>query len=71
MCVVSAVHQEAQTWPLGYWNRDTFAEYQEIIRRLDAIDKALGLPDCGAEAKEKFVRDMAARLGVSLKASAV
>lgn len=63
MCSVSVVHDYMRTHvPQTQWTRDTFNEYQEIIRRLDVLDQKLHQPDCEDPAKAAWMREVEARL---------
>lgn len=46
MCMVSAVVDYGKGIPQQTWTPSLWAEYREIIRRLDAIDKKLDERDC-------------------------
>ena len=61
MCTYSMVHDWAQTIPLDTWTRPLFSEYQELIRRLEEIDKKLNLPECNPN-KGEFIKEIEKRL---------
>jgi hypothetical protein len=62
MCSVSAVHDYFGQRPSVPWTPDTFRDYQEIVRRLDALDRKLGEPACDDPAKAAWMREVEARL---------
>ena len=62
MCVTSVIQDFAGQLPQHIWTRDTFSEYQEILRRLGELDRKLGQPDCVDPAKEAWMRDVERRL---------
>lgn len=63
MCAVSNVLDYGRVnIPQTQWTRDTFSEYQEIIRRLSALDKKLNQPDCEDPAKATWMREVEDRL---------
>src|SRR5579863_5538870 len=63
MCIVSMIstgiplqrppYNDLQTWP-----RQEILDLSEIIKRLDRIDKKLGLKDCKDDAKESFLKEL-------------
>ena len=57
MCFVSLVltGMQERTQPAQY-NWPIFNEFQEILRRLESIDKKLGQPECHDPEKEKFLQ---------------
>jgi hypothetical protein len=63
MCAVSAVHDNYH-WnvPQQQWTQPLFNEYQDIIRRLDALDKKLGQKDCEDPSKAHWMAEVQARL---------
>ena len=47
MCAVSVMYDYMRTAvPLHQWTRPIFNEFQEIIQKLDRLDKQLDQPDC-------------------------
>lgn len=44
------------------WTRDSFDEFKEILKRLEALDAKLGEPDCEDPAKAAWMQDVEARL---------
>lgn len=63
MCAVSAVHDYYRlNVPVNDWTRPMFTEYQEIIRRLDLLDKKLDQPDCEEPAKAAWMTEVEDRL---------
>lgn len=63
MCAVSAVYDYyRQNVPITQWTPDTFSEMQEIIRRLDELDRKLDQHECHDPAKAEWVRDVEERL---------
>lgn len=61
MCTYSMVHDWAQQIPPQHWNRPMLNEYQELIRRLEEIDKKLNLPNCNPN-KGEFLKAIEERL---------
>ena len=64
MCMVSLmVEQAPQQWGQpSTWPHQTIVDVAEILRKLEAIDKKLGAPDCVDAKKEKFLRELDERL---------
>lgn len=63
MCVVSATHDYMrQRVPIRDWTRPAFDDYQEIIKRLEKLDKKLGQPDCVDPAKAEWMKEVEKRL---------
>ena len=63
MCLVSVISDWARTAvPPVQWTRPAFDEYQEIIRRLQELDRKLGQPDCEDPAKMQFMKEIDERL---------
>jgi hypothetical protein len=63
MCMVSMVTEYGRDRiDVIKWTPDTFSEYQEIIRRLEALDEKLGQPDCEDPAKTEWMREVEERL---------
>lgn len=64
MCVMSMVTTGmGQQWPSpDYWSRPDLQEIADILKRLDAIDKKLGAPNCVEPAKEEFLKGLDERL---------
>ena len=62
MCTVSMVYDFARTIPQEQWTRPQFGEFQDLIRRLDEIDRKLGLADCADPEKAKFLESIEKRL---------
>jgi len=76
MCAVSMVYDRFGTggpnpppyvWPQTLpstlpWTPDAFAELKEIIKRLDALDKKLGLAECEDPKKAKWMATIEKRL---------
>lgn len=61
MCAVSAVHDYMRTnIPVNVWQQtpSLFNEYQEIIRRLDALDKKLDQKDCPDPQKAAWMAEV-------------
>ena len=54
-------------WPSGVpdtlpWTNDTFKELKDIIKRLDELDKKLGLEHCEDPKKAKWMKKIEKRL---------
>lgn len=63
MCSVSVIHDYMRTAvPQTAWTRPIFNEYQEIIKRLEALDEKLDQPDCYNDDKAAWMREVEARL---------
>jgi hypothetical protein len=62
MCMVSVVSDYGMTITPNTWTRDTFSEYQEILKRIGDLDAKLGQPDCVDPAKEAWMREVERRL---------
>ena len=62
MCTVSMIHDWAKNIPDPQWTRPMFNEYNELIRRLDEIDKKLGLANCEDPEKAAFIKRIEKRL---------
>lgn len=63
MCSVSATYDYfRQNVPLDQWTRPVYNDFQEVIRRLDALDKKLDQEDCHDPAKAEWMRAVERRL---------
>ena len=64
MCMVSFITTPTTTLPLPTfpWNHDSWADYKEIIRRLEVLDEKLGQPDCHDPAKASWMKEVEDRL---------
>ena len=62
MCMVSVVSVAGSNVPLTDWTRPAFSEYQEILKRIEALDAKLGQPDCVDPAKEAWMKQVEERL---------
>ena len=63
MCMVSVVNDYgAHRIPANDWTRSTWNEYQEILRRLEALDAKLGQPECETPDKLAWQQEIEARL---------
>jgi len=63
MCAVSGILDYGrQNIPLTNWTRDTFAEYKEIIRRLEELDRKMGEPNCERPGKRAWMKKVEERL---------
>ena len=62
MCVVSAIMDAGSNVPYYQWTPSTFSDFQEIIKRLDALDKKLGQPECHDPNKAKWMKKVEGRL---------
>lgn len=62
MCVISVVHDFTAKWiPVETWTPNMLSEYEEILRRLEEIDKKLNLPECNPD-KARFLEQIRERL---------
>lgn len=59
MCIVSAI---SDGWYRPSGDPYPYTPSNPWTRRLDALDKKLGLRDCKDEQKEKFLAELAARV---------
>lgn len=62
MCMVSVMSVAGAQIPVMDWTRPAFNEYQEILKRIEALDKKLGQPDCVDPAKEAWMKQVEERL---------
>ena len=77
MCAVSMISDHynqpyqnpmpAVLWPAAVpptlpWTPDSFADLKEILKRLDALDKKLGLAHCDDPKKAKWMKAIEKRL---------
>lgn len=63
MCAVSAMYDYGRTMiPLQDWTRPAFNEFQEILKRIEALDKKLGQPDCEDPTKAAWMQQVEERL---------
>jgi hypothetical protein len=51
-----------QNIPAFQWTPNTFNEYKEILRKLEALDAKLGQPDCESPEKSAWMKDVEKRL---------
>jgi len=63
MCMVSVITDYGRTQvPEITWTTTTFNEYQEILRRLEELDRKLGQPACEDPVKAAWMEDVEKRL---------
>lgn len=64
MCATSAIIREFMTQypPVQHWPQPLLIDAQEIIRRLDALDKKIGAKDCYEPTKADFLKSLDDRL---------
>jgi hypothetical protein len=62
MCMVSMVMDGGMLIPPEKWTKKTYSEFQEIIDRLDKLDKKLDQPDCHDPAKAEWMKNIEDRL---------
>lgn len=63
MCVVSAMVDYGRTYiPLTTWTQDTYSEFQEILLRLEELDRKLEQPDCHDPKKAEWMKEVEERL---------
>lgn len=66
MCFVSNIsdgyYGQIPFVPLQNWPPQQVIDLSEVIRRLDDIDKKLGLRDCMDDQKQKFMDELNIRL---------
>lgn len=59
MCTYSVISEYGQfRIAPDQWSRDSWSDYQEILRRLDALDKKLSQPDCLDPAKAAWMQSV-------------
>lgn len=63
MCSVSMIqdYMRERVAPQD-WTRPVWIEYQEVLRRLEALDAKLGQPHCEDPAKAAWMREIEERL---------
>lgn len=65
MCVLSMVadqyNRQFPDWHQKF-NLDQFYDLSEVVKRLDALDKALNLKDCKDKEKEEFLKKLSDRI---------
>jgi hypothetical protein len=63
MCAVSAIMDYGRlNVPPQQWTVNTFADFRDIIRRLDELDKKLNQFECRDPAKAEWMKQVEARL---------
>ena len=64
MCVMSMVTTGmGQQWPKPQrWGLQDLIDVTQILKRLDALDKKLGAPNCHEPVKEQFIKDLETRI---------
>ena len=64
MCVMSMVTAGmGQQWPEPkFWPKQDLIDVAEILKRLDALDKKLGAPNCHEPIKEEFIKSLEQRI---------
>lgn len=62
MCAVSVIYDYYRQRPDIDWTRSDFTEFQEIIRRLEALDGRLDQPDCVDPSKAEWMKGVEVRL---------
>ena len=60
--MVSVVYDYGKTVPATSWTPDSWSQFQEIIKRLNDLDKKLGEPECHDPAKAEWVKEVEERL---------
>lgn len=69
MCTCSVIADYGRTRvPMDAWTRPVWNDFQEILKRLEALDKKLDQPDCEDPAKAAWMRTVEERLA-SLEAA--
>jgi len=63
MCSVSVIqdYMRERVAPSD-WTRPVWSEYQEVLRRLEALDAKLGQPHCEDRAKAAWMQEIEKRL---------
>ena len=56
------IYTQPNTPQLNQWDRETFEQLKEVLRRLGEIDKKLGEPDCVDPRKEAWMAEVETRL---------
>ena len=62
MCMVSMVMDTAAKFPAAGWTLDTWQLFNQVLRRLDELDRKLGQPDCHDPRKAEWMRSVEERL---------
>jgi len=62
MCMVSVVMDYGRRVQPNTWTPQSFGDFQEIIRRLDLLDKKLGEPECHDPQKATWMAEIERRL---------
>ena len=63
MCAMSVVMDYGRMRiPPNQWTPESFGDFKEILRRLDALDQKLGQPECHDPAKAAWMREVEERL---------
>jgi hypothetical protein len=63
MCAVSVMQDYFRQYvPLRDWTPPVWADYKEVLRRLESLDAKLGQPDCEDPAKAAWMREVEQRL---------
>lgn len=62
MCTVSLMMEAGRNIPPSQWDSSSFFQFQEIIQRLEQLDKKLGQPDCHDPAKAAWMKEVEDRL---------
>lgn len=64
MCIVSVISEALPNQGIlwQYWPPQQILDLSEVIKKLDSIDKKLGLKDCNDPIKESFLSELAKRV---------
>ena len=63
MCMMSVVHQYVQDRvPSWTWTDNSYSDFKEILKQIEALDKKLGQPDCVDPKKAAWMKAVEERL---------
>lgn len=66
MCAVSYVADLGKDWTdtngWDWWKQPNYDDYQELIRKARKWDELTNQPDCVDEEKDKFLKELDARM---------
>lgn len=62
MCAVSAVSAYGNGFPIEYWDRQKFGQFQQLYDQAKWFDRLTGQPDCEDPTKAEFMKRVLDRL---------